>query len=908
VLIASGALLVSGLGVSAAPVGASANSGGSVSMSSVTPTRLTGADRYETAVQVAVHVGEGSLIGLDRIIVVTGERFPDALTASGLAGVLDRCPSGATLCGRTAILLTRIESLPEVTATAIANSQVAASNVFVVGGTSAVSDAVHAQIATAAGWTGVGANPVTRIAGATRYETARAIVDYVAESNPSLAESYRTVLIANGETFPDALAGSSLAYRNGHLILLSRTPSAPVTTLNGVAELEANCAILIGGTAALSAQVGNQVTAELRAGGCGGDRITGEDRYETAVNVASRFTSLNGAPQAVTLASGIDFADALVAGPLARDNRPLLFTSPSTLPSATEQWLISRNLTLTQVFIIGGTAAIPTTVANQAGTAITPPTPPSTPPSTPSTPPATFSLAANGVTVICPEAEVGDTGVVNGVTYTKRTRAQILADISLAATTCTSGITDMSNLFGGASSFNGNIGSWDTSSVTNMSDLFAGASSFNGNIGSWDTSSVTTMEYMFNGATAFNQWIGAWDTSNVQFMNNMFQNAMVFNQDLSGWCVSLIKTPPVEFATGTPGGFTTQRQPQWDTCPLFRLAANGVTVTCPDAAVGSTDVVNGVTYTKRTRAQILVDISLAATTCTSGIEDMSYLFTDGDFDGDIGTWDTSSVLNMQGMFYYEEAFNQDIGGWDTSSVTDMGYMFSGARAFNQDIGGWDTSSVTYMGSMFSGARAFDKDMGGWDTSSVAAMEWMFYDATAFNKDIGSWDTSKVTDMENMFGRAVAFNQDIGGWDTSSVTNMDEMFYEAVAFDRNINTKQVTVGDSTYTAWDTSNVTRMSSMFADATAFNGDIGGWDTSSVTDMAGMFNGAGAFNQDIGGWDTSSVTNMAVMFAEARAFNQDLSNWVVCGVTGGGRNDFARNTDAWTEPKPNFADRTNC
>ena len=49
---------------------------------------------------------------------------------------------------------------------------------------------------------------------------------------------------------------------------------------------------------------------------------------------------------------------------------------------------------------------------------------------------------------------------------------------------------------------------WDrvvTSLVTDMSDLFKDATSFNQNISSWDTSSVTTMEDMFRGASAFNQ-------------------------------------------------------------------------------------------------------------------------------------------------------------------------------------------------------------------------------------------------------------------------------------------------------------------------------------------------------------------------------------------------------------------
>ena len=36
-------------------------------------------------------------------------------------------------------------------------------------------------------------------------------------------------------------------------------------------------------------------------------------------------------------------------------------------------------------------------------------------------------------------------------------------------------VTDMSRLFTGNTSFNSNIGSWDTSNVTDMSEMFSGA-------------------------------------------------------------------------------------------------------------------------------------------------------------------------------------------------------------------------------------------------------------------------------------------------------------------------------------------------------------------------------------------------------------------------------------------------
>ena len=85
-------------------------------------------------------------------------------------------------------------------------------------------------------------------------------------------------------------------------------------------------------------------------------------------------------------------------------------------------------------------------------------------------------LAENGITIkACDQANVGDTGVIEGITYTVVDEAilrELVANEADVTQVVTSKVTDMSYLFYNSETFNQDISSWDVSKVTNMEIMF----------------------------------------------------------------------------------------------------------------------------------------------------------------------------------------------------------------------------------------------------------------------------------------------------------------------------------------------------------------------------------------------------------------------------------------------------
>lgn len=272
-----------------------------------TATRLSGADRYATAVAVSKSIAP---TGTREVVLATGGAFPDALAAGPLAARL----SGV-------LLNTAPTTLPPVIRDELARLK--PQRITVVGGTGAVSMAVLNAARTAAGGASVA---VRRLEGADRYLTARR----VAAEFPA---GVRGTVLASGADFPDGVAAGPVAAALGGPVLLSPRASLTTAVRAELTRLAPKRLVLAGGTGALSATV--ESSAES-ATGRQAERAAGADRYATSAALAKVLVS-TGKASAAFVARGMAFPDALVGGvAAARNHAPVLLTaSTSARASAT---------------------------------------------------------------------------------------------------------------------------------------------------------------------------------------------------------------------------------------------------------------------------------------------------------------------------------------------------------------------------------------------------------------------------------------------------------------------------------------------------------------------------------------------------------------------------------------------
>ncbi|MBN2841025.1 MAG: cell wall-binding repeat-containing protein [Coriobacteriia bacterium] len=203
------------------------------------------------------------------------------------------------------------------------------------------------------------------VAGADRYATA------VEASKKAFPDPQKAdiVVLATGENWPDALGGTALAGAVNGPLLLTRPNALPAEVIAEITRLEPKRAYVLGGTAAVSDDVLDDIAAltELDIA----TRLDGADRYWTAIKIAAEVKAMRGSEYDGTafLCTGENFPDALAAAPVAAANGwPIYLTPPDDLPADVATAMLTNDWggnPSNHGYIIGGTAVVSEAVEDE---------------------------------------------------------------------------------------------------------------------------------------------------------------------------------------------------------------------------------------------------------------------------------------------------------------------------------------------------------------------------------------------------------------------------------------------------------------------------------------------------------------------------------------------------------------
>lgn len=286
------AVLMTGVFSAALALAATSQAYADVSYTSLE--RLGGENRYDTMSMV---VDEAYPVGTcDVAVVASGEKFPDALTASSLVGALD-CP----------LITTNGEELsPEAKGQL---ERLGVKKVYILGDDNTISQYVERQIKGLADVV-----EVERLKGETRVGTAIDIANEVRFIDPSS----EFCIVTKSSTFPDALAISSWAAHTSTPIFFSEGGELSDETKDAIREGGYERIIVLGDDEGNDG-ITNSAVEDL---GKYRIRLYGADRYETAAQIVLWETGYYpSSPVAedqlsydgLAIASGEKFPDALAS-------------------------------------------------------------------------------------------------------------------------------------------------------------------------------------------------------------------------------------------------------------------------------------------------------------------------------------------------------------------------------------------------------------------------------------------------------------------------------------------------------------------------------------------------------------------------------------------------------------------
>ncbi|MGO1810833.1 MAG: cell wall-binding repeat-containing protein [Canibacter sp.] len=185
-----------------------------------------------------------------------------------------------------------------------------------------------------------------RLGGSDRYETA------VKVSKSTYTSTAKTVIVATGMDYPDSLSAAPLAAKLKAPLLLTETNRVPTVTSTEIDRLKPTAIIIVGGKGVVT----SKVESDLKKQAASVSRLSGDDRYATSAAI-SKYGWKTSSEAFVS--TGMDYADALAAGPAAaRRDAPVMLVPGllSTAPAAVKSQLKSMNVS--HIRIAGGTGVV----------------------------------------------------------------------------------------------------------------------------------------------------------------------------------------------------------------------------------------------------------------------------------------------------------------------------------------------------------------------------------------------------------------------------------------------------------------------------------------------------------------------------------------------------------------------
>lgn len=301
-------------------------------------TRLGAESRYATSSQVATSNWTNS----DNVVLVSGQGYADAVSASVLAKTLD-----------APILLTNDSSLNIDTKSAL--DTLNPKNIYIVGGNASVSQSIRDELKRSYN--------LIELSGKSRYETNAAVANELVKNHGIKADN---VMVVSGQGFSDALSAAPIAADKGQILLLTGNDDESIEPAENFIKSNKSNVTVIGTKNVINDDTYTNLEASSRIDG-------GSSRFDTNLKILDAYKSdLKNDKLYFANASGNGYADALVASVLAgKYSAPLVLVDSENSPD-TDKAVEYINKTVdkdkTDINAVGGTGVIPDSIINSITT------------------------------------------------------------------------------------------------------------------------------------------------------------------------------------------------------------------------------------------------------------------------------------------------------------------------------------------------------------------------------------------------------------------------------------------------------------------------------------------------------------------------------------------------------------